>query len=213
VVTALKAGIGGIGGYKMEPWTPVDTLAWQKVQAWQLGGNFDSEIFRMLADAKFGDLSKANDLFPGYDPAMPVITPSGLKGSGGAGATATAPGTTAAAAGSARDGAASVAVTAIGDPAAWRRVAASGDAILAMAGLDGAGGIAGDHQVGSNNWVVGPSKTTTKTALLANDPHLGIGMPSVWYMNGLRCKVVDADCPFNVVGVTFPSVPGVVLGH
>ena len=36
----------------LEPWTPLDTVAWQKVQAWQLGGNFDSEIFRMLADAQ-----------------------------------------------------------------------------------------------------------------------------------------------------------------
>ena len=82
-----------------------------------------------------------------------------------------------------------------------------------MAGLDAADGIAGDHQVGSNDWVVGPSKTTTKTALLANDPHLGIGMPSVWYINGLRCRVISKTCPWDVAGVTFPGVPGVVLGH
>ena len=47
--------------------------------------------------------------------------------------------------------------------------------ILAIAGLDGADGIAGDHQVGSNDWVVAPSKTRRQAALLANDPHLGIG--------------------------------------
>ena len=74
----------------LEPWTALDTLAWQKVQAWQLGGNFDSEIFRMLADAKLGDPARTDELFPAYDPAMPVITPSGLEGSGGAGATAAA---------------------------------------------------------------------------------------------------------------------------
>ena len=90
VVTALKSGLGGFGGYDLEPWTAVDTLAWQKVQAWQLGGNYDSEVFRMLADLALGDPARTDELFPPYDPSMPVITPSGLKGSGGAGATAAA---------------------------------------------------------------------------------------------------------------------------
>ena len=211
VVTGLKAGLpGGIGGYKLEPWTALDTLAWQKVQAWQLGGNFDSEIFRMLADAKLGDPARTDELFPAYDPAMPVITPSGLKGSGGAGATAAASGVTTAAAGA---GATRPLPVAVGDPAAWRDLASAGGRLLEIAGLDGADGIAGDHQVGSNDFVVGPSKTKTKTALLANDPHLGIGMPSVWFMNGLRCRVVSKACPFDEVGVTFPGVPGVILGH
>ncbi len=212
VLTGVKAGIGGFGGYRLEPWTALDSLAWQKVQAWQLGGNFDSEIFRMLADAKLGDPARTDELFPAYDAAMPVITPSGLPGSGGAGATADGPQTVVAAATPAATASTSP-PTAIGDAAAWRDVAAAGSSLLALAGLDGADGIAGDHQVGSNNWVVGPSKTATKTALLANDPHLGIGMPSVWYMNGLRCRAVSGDCPYDVVGVTFPGVPGVVLGH
>jgi penicillin amidase len=209
VVTGLKTGTGGIGGYRLERWTAVDTLAWQKVQAWQLGGNFDTEIFRMLADAKLGDPARTDELFPAYGPTMPVITPSGLKGSGGAGSTKSPP--TTASTGS--PGSTRITATAIGDPEAWRSVAAVGDRVLAIAGLDATDGIAGDHQVGSNNWVVGPSKTTTKTALLANDPHLGIGMPSVWYMNGLRCRMISKACPFDVAGVTFPGVPGVVLGH
>ena len=66
VVTGLKAGLGGIGGYTLEPWTPVDTSTWQKVQAWQLGGNFDTEVFRLLADAQLGDPAKTDELFPAY---------------------------------------------------------------------------------------------------------------------------------------------------
>ncbi len=215
VLTGLKAGLpGGLGGYKLEKWTGVDTLAWQKVQAWQLGGNFDSEIFRMLADARLGDPARTDELFPAYDSLMPVITPSGLKGSGGAGSKA-APITAAAAdpVVSAAPAAAGSASGPIGDPAAWRDVAAASGRILEIAGLDGGVGIAGDHQVGSNDFVIGPSKTKTRTALLANDPHLGIGMPSVWYMNGLRCRAVTKDCPYDVAGVSFPGVPGVVLGH
>ena len=128
----------------------------------------------MLADAKLGDPARTDELFPAYDPTMPVITPSGLKGSGGAGATArrrrrrTVVGR--------RPAAAARRAPSTGDAgrlARRRRRRRHGSSRLA--GLDGADGIAGDHQVGSNNWVVGPSKTATKTALLANDPHLGIG--------------------------------------
>jgi penicillin amidase len=82
-----------------------------------------------------------------------------------------------------------------------------------LAGLDRGGGLGGDHGIGSNSWVVGPGLSATGGALLANDPHLGLGMPSVWYMNGLHCRVVSAACPYDVAGVSFPGDPGVILGH
>ncbi len=168
----------------------------------------------MLADAQLGDPARTDELFPGYDQAMPVITPSGLKGSGGAGATAIGPTTAPVTAGAGGAAAAESASTVSpGDASAWRDLAATSGRILATAGLDAGEGLAGDHQIGSNNWVVGPSKTATKTALLANDPHLGIGMPSVWFMNGLRCRSISAACPYHVAGVSFPGVPGVILGH
>ena len=84
---------------------------------------------------------------------------------------------------------------------------------MQIAGLDAAAGLASDHGIGSNNWVVAPSKSATGGALLANDPHLGISMPSIWYMNGLHCRTVGEACPYDVAGVSFPGVPGVVLGH
>ena len=43
-----------VAGVTPEPWTDLDTIAWGKVQAWNLGGNFDSEVFRYLADAAAG---------------------------------------------------------------------------------------------------------------------------------------------------------------
>ena len=76
VVTGMRNGTGGIGGYELEPWTALDSLAWQKVQAWQLGGNFDTEVFRMLADEHLGDPALTDQLFPAYWDTMPVITPS-----------------------------------------------------------------------------------------------------------------------------------------
>ena len=68
-------------------------------------------------------------------------------------------------------------------------------------------------EVGSNNWVIGGERTTTGFPLLANDPHLGIQMPSLWYEIGLHCEPIGSDCGINVVGASLPGTPGVVLGH
>ena len=61
--------------------------------------------------------------------------------------------------------------------------------------------------LGSNNWVLAGSRTASGAPLLANDMHLPITMPSIWYENHL----VGGD--LNVTGVTFPGIPGVVSGH
>ena len=84
VITGLRNGSGGLGGYTPEPWTALDTAGWGKVQSFNLGGNMDAEIFRLLADAQLGDATLTDSLFPAYDGKAPVITPSGLEGSGGA---------------------------------------------------------------------------------------------------------------------------------
>lgn len=65
----------------------------------------------------------------------------------------------------------------------------------------------GPGGIGSNNWVIGPRRTRSGGALLANDPHLDLQMPSVWYEQRLSGGDLD------VRGFTFPGVPGVVLGH
>ncbi|HEY3570222.1 MAG TPA: penicillin acylase family protein [Thermoanaerobaculia bacterium] len=61
--------------------------------------------------------------------------------------------------------------------------------------------------VGSNNWVVHGSRTATGKPLLANDTHLELDMPSVWYENGLHAG------RFDVAGFSFPGVPMVLIGH
>src|SRR6185295_12400151 len=57
------------------------------------------------------------------------------------------------------------------------------------------------------------SRTTTGKPLLANDPHLSIQMPSIWYEIGLHCQPVSAACGYDVTGYSFAGVPAVVLGH
>lgn len=68
-------------------------------------------------------------------------------------------------------------------------------------------------ETGSNNWVISGERTTTGKPILANDPHLGIGMPGIWYFNALHCQPVSAACPFDVMGSSLTGVPGIILGH
>jgi penicillin amidase len=70
-----------------------------------------------------------------------------------------------------------------------------------------------DSGLGSNNWVLAGSRTTTGMPILANDPHLSIQMPSIWYEVDLQCIETGPDCRYNVAGFSFAGVPGVVLGH
>ena len=60
---------------------------------------------------------------------------------------------------------------------------------------------------GSNNWVLSGARTATGKPLLANDPHLGLGAPSLWYFAHLNAPGL------NVIGATLPGVPSVVLGR
>ncbi|WP_370529748.1 penicillin acylase family protein [Alkalihalobacillus sp. AL-G] len=60
---------------------------------------------------------------------------------------------------------------------------------------------------GSNNWVVSGQKTESGLPLLANDPHLGLGTPSIWYETHLRTN------DLNVSGVIFAGIPGIIVGH
>ena len=210
VVEGLKAGLGGgLGGYTPEPWTPLDSATWALVQAWSLGDNFDSEIFRVLADARLGSPARTNELTPPYPSTAPVIAPSSLFQPPPASAGGASPsGSTG------LDGQSSATIALSPDQASGlQALAALGQSIAATAGIDPAEGLEGDHGVGSNDWVVAPSRSATGHALLANDPHLGISMPSIWVMNGLHCQTVSPACPFDVTGVSFPGDPLVILGH
>jgi len=60
---------------------------------------------------------------------------------------------------------------------------------------------------GSNNWVVSGDLTEGGKPLLANDPHLQISFPPIWYETHLSCPTI------NVIGVTIPGMPSVLIGH
>jgi penicillin amidase len=81
-------------------------------------------------------------------------------------------------------------------------------ALSRLASLPGLSRIAGTGQTwGSNGWVIAGSRTASGRPLLANDTHLGLQMPSIWYQVGLHGGGYDE------AGFSFPGMPFVVIGH
>lgn len=68
-------------------------------------------------------------------------------------------------------------------------------------------GLYAEELAASNNWVISGKRTANGKPILANDPHLMAAAPGIWYMSHLSTPVM------RVAGVTFPGVPGIVLGH
>ncbi|NWJ48374.1 MAG: penicillin acylase family protein [Chloroflexi bacterium] len=154
-------------GFTPEPWTPLDSVTWGKVMAYDLGGNYTNEILRAALVEKLGEKDAALLLPLNGAEGTPLIVPNGVS-------------------------------------------YVDMEKSLALVDLNSAASIISNGDMsgqGSNNWVVGGTKTTTGKPMLANDPHLGIRNPSVWYEVSLH------GAGFNVAGVTFPGVPGVVIGH
>lgn len=181
----LEFTILGLTGVKFEPepWTPLNTLTWAKVMAWDLGGNWQGELLRAALIARLGT-GKIADLYPPYPEDRPVIVPHPQTG---------------------------LAALESSPPLALSQATLASIPWEAVEFLDSVMG--GGRGVGSNNWVVSGDHTATGRPLLANDPHLGIQMPSIWYEVALHCEPVDESCPYNVAGASFPGVPGVIIGH
>ena len=221
--------VTGAGGYQPEPWTPADSVAWLKAMAWDLRSNLEDELARArLLDVDLGEGRELDDLFPGFPAARhPVILPEGgeVTTEGFIPATGvrdpdrvtatTARGTRPDQPDDHSDEllhAAELVQTAqlLRTPGVDATLAAAQDALAFAPALLGEGGTDG---IGSNSWVLGPDRTTTGTALLANDPHLGPAQPSLWYQVGLRCEPVGPDCPYELAGFSFSGVPGIMIGH
>lgn len=174
--------------YVIEPWTPIHSLTWGKAMAWDLRGNMDEEIDRAIL-LKSLSAAQIAELYPAYPEDHPVIVRE---------------------------------MPVSARPTDGQRAQADLSSVLSaidfqplsekLAQIDEIIGPASDG-LGSNSWAVSGEHTSTGMPLLANDPHLGIQMPSIWYQAHLECKPRSDECPFNVAGFTFAGVPGVVIGH
>lgn len=86
----------------------------------------------------------------------------------------------------------------------YRELAGTTQQLAAVAGIAPPSLIDG---AGSNNWVVSGARSETGKPLLANDPHLGLSAPALWYFAHLSAPGL------NVIGATLPGIPSVVLGR
>ncbi|HYF63284.1 MAG TPA: penicillin acylase family protein, partial [Herpetosiphonaceae bacterium] len=151
--------------HRATPWTLVDTLAWGKVVALAMAGNWEAEIIRAQMVARLGP-ERAAALEPDY-------------------------------------------------PAAHHTTVADIGALLGQITREGARAAAptlgfggeGVESLGSNAWAVHAGRSRTGRPILAADPHLSLGVPSVWMENHL------CGGSLHVTGAAFPGVPGVLIGH
>lgn len=181
--------------YRVEDWTPVDSLAWLKAMAWDLRGNYTGELTRAALDGKVAT-SMINALYPKYPTSRhpPILSGEEWRPStkGGGPPSSSPPSTD-------RPATTKQVRSALHDTAA---------AVEAVPALLGEG-----QGIGSNSWVVSGERSTTGKPLLANDPHLGVSMPGIWYQMGLHCREITDACPVDVSGYTFAGIPGIVIGH
>ncbi|HEY9165428.1 MAG TPA: penicillin acylase family protein [Candidatus Kryptonia bacterium] len=61
--------------------------------------------------------------------------------------------------------------------------------------------------IGSNNWVISPTRTGMGYPILCNDPHLAFSLPARWYLVSIASPTV------HVIGVSIPGAPGIVIGR
>ncbi len=185
--------------YAPEPWKPADSVAWLKAMAWDLRTNIEDETARAL-EAQFLDTEQLADLYPGYPfDEHPVILAEDPAGENVLAAREHVDATTA---GAPLGDRIETAVSAMGG-AALTQLLEKVDGIITAQG----------EGVGSNSWVISGEHTSTGKPLLANDPHLGAELPSVWTQMQLRCATLTDECPFAVAGFSFSGLPGIVIGH
>jgi penicillin amidase len=181
-------------GITPAPWTPVDTLAVGRLLAWRLAENHQSELVRAAVALKLG-ADAARQLSGRYPADAPTVLES------------TPPPAPAAPEGAAPTAGGAVALP---PPRAALDAPEPGQPADAAA-RDWPAGLEWLHPMArrgnSNNWVLAGTRTSTGRPILANDPHLLVEFPSVWYEMHLVAAGLD------VIGVTIPGVPFVVIGH
>lgn len=201
--------------FEPEPWSGEDVLAWVKMMAWDLGANYSSELFRRDVIAKLGP-ERAAQLLPPYPADALTIVGTGAPSSpAGAGAGSESPSSRAPAPAPSSPAASPAASSAPVSPASpastrtpeWATALTDAMADGVPAVTDFLLGGSRTEALGSNNWVVDGTLTASGKPLLANDPHLGTNIPSLWYLAHLSAGA------FDVIGATLPGAPAVAIGR
>jgi penicillin amidase len=164
-------------GSKPGHWSPTDSVAWMLMMALDLGGNWQKELQR-LELSQFLTTQQVWEVMPAYTPGEPVSRVDFAK--------------------IYRD-------INVFNPNALARDQKSKKLPATELTINEI--LGGKEGIGSNNWALNGKLTASGKPLLANDPHLGLSAPAIWYMAHLEAPGL------NVIGATLPGIPAVVLGR
>jgi len=188
---ALEYTVLGLTGIKFDiaPWTPIDTLVFGKLMAWDMGLEESKDILRGVLYERIGQAMTDAWLTPPwpYDERPTIIRPEDLPSL--------------------------LEENALNVPSPEPMMSLTGQsACIHQEWSEISAAIGTGPGGGTNAWVISGEHAESGMPLLANDTHLGIQLPTVWYQIGLHC--IEGDDPaFDVVGFTFPASLGVVVGH
>jgi len=185
------------GGHSGVAWSPEDSVGWALMMALDLGGNWGQEFARLTSSKVLNNtqLWQLMPPYPGEQAATAVDLPALYAQLGVYEASQTKP---------------QAALELPGKMSSEGNLLAqwSNEWVRDMGILDGKG---------SNNWVVPGSHTESGHPLLANDPHLALSAPAIWYFARLQAPATvwqGQSLPaLDVMGATLPGLPFVVLGR
>ena len=164
-------------GSKPGHWSPTDSVAWMLMMAYDLGGNWQKELQR-LELSQYLTTKQIWEVMPPFEPNEPVTTMDFAK--------------------LYRELAVFSPESGPANSKSKNLPATELTHIVLPGGKDG---------IGSNNWALSGKLTETGKPLLANDPHLGLSVPAVWYFAHINAPGM------NIIGATLPGIPAIVLGR
>ena len=164
-------------GSKPGHWSPTDSVAWMLMMAYDLGGNWQKELQR-LELSQFLSTKQVWEVVPPHNQNEILSNLDFAK--------------------MYRD------IKVFNPESGPAEEKSKKLPATELAFLDLPGGKDG---IGSNNWALSGKLSSSGKPLLANDPHLGLSAPAIWYFAHL-------DAPgMNVIGASLPGIPGIVLGR
>lgn len=163
-----------------EPWTNTDSLAWGKMMAWSLQMSWQTKIENYLIASHLGE-DQIKVLHPPYPANAPTVMNK---------KTYLTP------------------KKANNNTVYNTQLAANLSKLLIVANtIRQQLGFESAPSKGSNNWVVSGKLTQSGKPILANDLHLALQAPALWYLAELRGPTL------HVTGATIPGLPMVIAGH
>lgn len=162
--------------YKPEKWTPLKTYLFLMFMSYDLTARGATADLQMTNAKNYFGFDDFDKLYPNVQDSLDPIIPKG---------------------------------TAYGAAAIVPQAPASKDSLYLGKGTNNSTVLlpmVPDKDNGSNNWVVGGTKTKSGRPILSNDPHLGLNLPSLWYEMQIHTPT------HNTYGASFPGSPAVIIG-